>query len=324
MWPLPISKLECYLAFVILFLLSQSTPSLAQSDSTTDSSTGTDGKFNFLGYTPSNTLTGIAFVLILGNALCQTYLMWKRGGKFMLAMLIAEYTFAIGFAARFALHSNPFSKGTYIIENLLVLLSPCGFIAANYMLLGRLATLLQCSQYLLVPARRITLVFVLSDVFTFLMQSTGGSLQIIDNESTRNLGSHVFLGGLILQLISFVFFTFCFVKLLLSVHNLQPQIWNRDAIRTEWYNDWRSLAFALSVSCAGIIVRSVYRTIEASQGFGGKFATTESLFYALDTLPLFIAIAIFTPFWPGRYIPGKVLQDWEGLNRYGNISMTDV
>lgn len=50
-------------------------------------------------------------------------------------------------------------------------------------------------------------------------------------------------------------------------------------------------------------IRSIYRTIELSQGYHGKLATTESFFYGLDTLPLFIAIAIYIPFWPGRYIP---------------------
>lgn len=53
----------------------------------------------------------------------------------------------------------------------------------------------------------------------------------------------------------------------------------------------------------GIQIRSVYRTIELSQGFGGHLATVEGLFYGLDTLPLFLAFAIYVPFWPGRFIP---------------------
>jgi hypothetical protein len=49
-------------------------------------------------------------------------------------------------------------------------------------------------------------------------------------------------------------------------------------------------------------VRSIYRTVELSEGFAGHLATVEAYFYGLDTLPLFIAIAIFLPFWPGRFI----------------------
>jgi hypothetical protein len=39
-----------------------------------------------------------------------------------------------------------------------------------------------------------------------------------------------------------------------------------------------------------------------SEGYAGPLATSEKHFYGLDTLPLFIAIAIYVPFWPGRYI----------------------
>ena len=38
------------------------------------------------------------------------------------------------------------------------------------------------------------------------------------------------------------------------------------------------------------------------QGYKGTLSTTESLFYLLDTLPLFIAVATYVVFWPGHYI----------------------
>ena len=50
-------------------------------------------------------------------------------------------------------------------------------------------------------------------------------------------------------------------------------------------------------------VRCVYRVIELSQGYHGHLATTEVYFYALDSLPLFVAVAVYTPFWPGRMMP---------------------
>ena len=46
-------------------------------------------------------------------------------------------------------------------------------------------------------------------------------------------------------------------------------------------------------------IRSVYCTIELSQGFEGHLATVEPFFYGFDTLPLF---AIYVPFRPGRFI----------------------
>jgi hypothetical protein len=52
-----------------------------------------------------------------------------------------------------------------------------------------------------------------------------------------------------------------------------------------------------------------------SQGFKGPIAQNEGLFYGLDTLPLFIAFAIYTFFWPGQFIPRQLpTRDGEVLD----------
>lgn len=43
--------------------------------------------------------------------------------------------------------------------------------------------------------------------------------------------------------------------------------------------------------------------VELSEGFQGPLTRSEPFFYGLDTLPLFIAIVVYLPFWPGRFIP---------------------
>lgn len=55
-------------------------------------------------------------------------------------------------------------------------------------------------------------------------------------------------------------------------------------------------------------VRCVFRTVELSEGFQGHLTTTESYFYALDVLPLLIALVIYIPFWPGRFIPNDLVM----------------
>ncbi|EIN10469.1 RTA1-like protein [Punctularia strigosozonata HHB-11173 SS5] len=259
--------------------------------------------YNPLRYIASNVLTAIAFSLIVLCALIQTYWMRRWGARWMSAMVIGEYCFAVGLACRFGLHEHPESKGIYIAEYLFVVLSPCAFIAADYVLLGRIARHLNANQYLAVPPRRITLIFVCSDVTTFLIQAAGGSLAISANHpELQKAGSHIVLVGLALQLASFAFFTCVHLLFLYRVHKHDPEVWIRDAGR-KWYHDWRTLAAALSLSCVGILIRSTYRTIELSQGFDGKLSTTESYFYGLDTLPLAVAVFVYIPFWPGRFIP---------------------
>ncbi|KAH7914178.1 RTA1 like protein-domain-containing protein [Hygrophoropsis aurantiaca] len=264
-----------------------------------------DDMYNPLRYIASNILTGIAFGLVLLIALTQTYWVKRYGAKWMLAMVIGEYTYIAGFGCRFGLHYHPDSEGIYIAEYLFIVLSPCAFIAANYVLLGRLSGYLGTTDHVLLPARRLTIIFVSSDITTFLIQAAGGSLTVSHNPTMALTGSHIFLAGLVLQLASFLIFSCIYTRFLYRVYTLDREVWTMHS-ELPWYRSWKTLAAALAVSCFGILIRSGYRVAELSQGFQGYLATTEAFFYALDTLPLVIAISVYVPFWPGRFIPREI------------------
>ncbi|KAI9574466.1 RTA1-domain-containing protein [Boletus coccyginus] len=256
---------------------------------------------NPLKYIASNTLTAIAFALAILVAHIQAFYTFRYGGKYMLAMVIGGFTYASGFGCRFLLHNQPDSEGIYIAQNTFIVLSPCAFIAANYVLFGRVARHLSCPTHVLLPVQKLTLVFVSSDITTFLIQVMGAGLTVSHNQTQQQLGSHIFLAGLALQLVSFTLFSGIYIRFLYRVYTLEHNIWERDKGQP-WSRDWRTLAAALAISCIGILVRSCYRVAELSQGFQGYLATTEAFFYALDTLPLIIAISVYALFWPGWII----------------------
>jgi len=256
---------------------------------------------NPLKYIPNNLLTGIAFGIMMLIFVFQSLFMWKQGGRYMLPMVIGELAYGIGFLFRFGLHSNPDSRGLFIGEYLLIVLAPCGFIAALYAILGRLAGMLQCPQFLWIRPSRITMVFVISDVITFLIQATGGAISVGNDPSKIKLGSNIFLLGLALQLASFLFFCVVFSRFILGIRKHEPLVWRRDSGRS-LVNDWRILALALTISCVGITIRTIYRIIEGAQHNQGKLSTVEVYFYILDTLPLLITTGLYVPFWPGRFI----------------------
>jgi len=258
--------------------------------------------YNPLKYIASNVLTGIAFGLVLVVGIIQTWLIKRFGAKWMMSMTIGAYFFALGLSFRFGLHLHPQSKGIYIVEYMFVVLSPCAFIAADYILLGRIAKHLNADKHLLVRSRRITIVFVTSDITTFLIQACGGGLTASANQPTKALaGSRIFLAGLVAQLLSFLSFTYIYVVFLYRVWRHEREIWVMDNNK-KWYKSWLALASALFISCIGILIRSGYRVAELSEGFDGPLTTSQALFYGVDTLPLFVAIAIYIPFWPGRFI----------------------
>lgn len=63
----------------------------------------------------------------------------------------------------------------------------------------------------------------------------------------------MFLGALVAQLISFLIFTTVFLRFMRRVHKFEREAWTLHR-ENRWYNDWRTLAAALGVSCVGIIV----------------------------------------------------------------------
>ncbi|KAI0342093.1 RTA1-domain-containing protein [Trametopsis cervina] len=260
---------------------------------------------NPLKYLTTNSLTTVGVVLMVAMFVTHTVFLIKSKAKYMLVLVIAEACYGIGIATRYGLHYLPDNIILYSASTLFTTLSPCGFIAAEYVILGRLVQWLKAEKHLLIRPSRVTAVFVCSDVITFLVQGSGGGISASarENVSMAQLGSHVFFAGLILQLISFSLFTVMLIVFLLRMRTKERATWSRDAdYGLPWHKDWRSFAFAMFFSCIGVLVRSVYRTIELSQGYTGHLTTTEIYFWVLDFIPLYVALLAYVPFWPGRFI----------------------
>jgi RTA1 like protein len=64
----------------------------------------------------------------------------------------------------------------YIMQSLLILLAPALFAASIYMVLARIINLVDGEALSIIKVKFVTKVFVLGDVLSFLVQSTGWSL----------------------------------------------------------------------------------------------------------------------------------------------------
>jgi hypothetical protein len=72
-----------------------------------------------------------------------------------------------------------------------------------------------------------------------------------------------------------------------------------------------SLARRSPLLCALLQVRSVFRMIEAGQGFRGYLSVHEVYFMAFDALPLAISCGVFVAVWPERHLPNT---RWDALS----------
>jgi hypothetical protein len=139
-----------------------------------------------------------------------------------------------------------------------------------------------------------------------------------------NTGEHIAMGGLVLQLVSFGFFTAVAARFHSKMKRSQrrPGSMVDDRVR-----EWRPLLFCLYGSCILIMIRmyhllshspfilviigsasSVYRVVEFSQGFDGYLASHEVYFYVLEAVRMMPPFILFNVFHPGRVVKGGFVK----------------
>ncbi|KAK9896050.1 hypothetical protein P389DRAFT_73817 [Cystobasidium minutum MCA 4210] len=297
-----------------------------------------DGKRVIGGYLVSLPLAIVALVLYALLSAVAWY-QWAtiKKQKFMLTLTIGSSTMALGYAIRAALHSNYDSVGVYAISTLFVLLSPCAFLALDYMLLSRLANHLGpdtvAKRCLPIRTNWIAKFFVTMDVVTFCIQGGGGGLQTSNDPDMANLGHKIALVGVIIQAVAFGVFSLILIWFGIRVRQLYPEKWHvrrqhGRAPLTRIFDktpihDWRILYTCMLLTCIAFITRSVFRAIEFAGGYDGYVQTTEAFFYTLDALPIFLGLLVFIAFYPPRFFMDRIFWDAPALSETSTSAPLD-
>lgn len=179
--------------------------------------------------------------------------------KYPEVTLISHQFETIGYAARAAAHNDTVSKTPYIIQSVLILIAPILFAASIYMILGRLIMRTDSATYSLVRANWVTKIFVTGDVFCFFIQSGGAGMlvQAKDKDGVKT-GENIILGGLILQILIFLFFV------------IIAGTWHRrmESRPTAASADipWQKMVRFLYAASAFITIRNMCRVVEYAMG----------------------------------------------------------
>ncbi|WWC58468.1 uncharacterized protein I303_101010 [Kwoniella dejecticola CBS 10117] len=250
---------------------------------------------NPLRYIPNKSINIAAAVLYFIVAAILTFHSFRQKANYFLCLVIGAWFEGLGLVLRVAFRKNPHSSGLYIVCYLFVVLSPCAFLAGDYILLGRLVSYLGKNEHLRpLKANWVSWTFIISDICTFLIQAAGGGLSISKNITTAQAGGNIFLAGIAAQLASFVLFSAMWIVFGVRAFKDDKELWNRPG--------WKSLYWAMGFTCICFIIRSIFRTVELSEGYIGYLATHERYYLGLDTLPLLLGIATYCYFWPGKYL----------------------
>lgn len=191
------------------------------------------------------------------------------------------------------INSNTFS---YIIMYCCIVLAPVGLALADYILVGRLIHKIG-RQYSIVHPKFVEFGFITSDILSIGVQSIGAGL--ITSGSLKNIpiGSHVLIGGLGINLVSFCFFGVITIHLHWSIYRRKPDYTGKER--------WVKMFYALYLSMILLIIRSIYRIVEFSTGFRGYLAIHEVYFYVFECLLIIFAFGLFLPLHPGIWLQGE-------------------
>ncbi|KAM0755959.1 hypothetical protein T439DRAFT_362017 [Meredithblackwellia eburnea MCA 4105] len=284
------------------------------------------------GFVPVKWVAALAAALYGISTLVQWFRLFKSGRKFMLTLTIGMTCMTAGLALRIYYAENLYTLSAYIPTTMFTLLSPCAFLAMDYVLLNRLAMTVgqtAADDCLIIPARRIVKIFIWSDVITFLLQMGGGGLSAANNENMAKIAKYVTLIGLGVQLASFFLFTATLLLFGYKIRSKYPALWEGDRYNRVYESQpkkhWRPLFYVMCLTCVGILVRSFFRIAEYAGEYRGYLATHEGYFYLLDSLPLWISMSLFCYFWPPLYVS----NDWstytmDSDSERANIKMQHV
>ena len=209
----------------------------------------------------------------------------------------------IGYIGRAAASNATDQLGPYIIQSVLLLVPPSLFAASIYMTLGRIIrglgpTAESCS---LIGVNWLTRFFVLGDAFAFLVQATGAGMAA-SGDTMAEMGEHVVVGGLVIQVLFFGLFVAAAVVFQLR---FQAMIGPGGA---EPAMAWRGMMNMLYGASVLILARCVFRIVEYAMGMEAYLLTHEWTLYVFDGLLMVAVMVIFYWWYPseiGRYQRSK-------------------
>jgi hypothetical protein len=197
-----------------------------------------------------------------------------------------------------------------IAQQLLILLAPLWINAFVYMVLGRMVHFfLTDDKAFGLKAKRITLIFVLCDISTFLVQGAGGSMTTSTNPpSTQRTGLHVYMDGVGMQILTIcIFLTIC-MRFQVKVHRQEQSALSAgQGIHLTDFNSpihARHLLYLVYTVLGLIVFRNIYRLIEFSSGVYSNITEHEWYAYVFDAVPMFFALVAFNILHPGRILRG--------------------
>ena len=270
-----------------------------------------DEHYELYKYAPSLALALTFLALFLLSTLLHTYQLLRTRVWYLLPLLIGGFCEWIGYIGRAvsARETSPsYTLGPYIIQSLLLLIAPIFFAASIYMELGHIILLANGEAHSPIRKRFLTVTFVMGDVFSFMVQSTGAGILTKKGEAhAAATGKWIIIGGLAIQLLFFgVFMVVGMV--------FHTRVNRNPTGRSESPNvPWRKHMWTLYATSLLIMIRSVFRLVEYVQGTEGYLMRNEVWLYVFDAVLMLLTMVALNVVHPSEVkglLRGRKAMRW--------------
>ncbi|CEL63485.1 putative protein C17G6,02c OS=Schizosaccharomyces pombe (strain 972 / ATCC 24843) GN=SPAC17G6.02c PE=4 SV=1 [Rhizoctonia solani AG-1 IB] len=220
----------------------------------------------------------------------------------------------LGWAGRYWGHVNPHNGDAFMMQITTTIIAPSFMTAAMFLILPKIINELGM-EYSRMPPRLYSIIFITADVTALVIQAAGGAMaSIADTLDGAERGGQIMLGGIVIQLVAVVLYTLLGLEFVVRFTYDQPARPNLGS-EPRKYAGWASVSRKIVWMLAGlgiatlfIIIRSIYRTIELTDGWNGTIISTEKWFNWFDGAPIAVAMIAFNVFHPG-YLLGNLETD---------------
>lgn len=263
-------------------------------------------------YSPSLALAACFTALFALSTALHTFQLTRTRALYLLPLTIGGLFETVGYTGRVisSTETTPnFSLPPYILQAILILIAPALFAASIYMILGYIIQATGGERHALIQAKFLTKIFVIGDVFSFLVQSTGAGLLTKKDPDAPKTGRWIIIGGLVIQLLFFGWFMVVSVVFYLR-YGKESATAGTAAASSERQEakksvPWRLHMWALFVASGLIMVRSVFRVVEYVQGDQGYLLSHELYLYVFDAALMIAVLVVFNVIHPSR-ITGRL------------------
>ncbi|KAL1582323.1 hypothetical protein WHR41_08984 [Cladosporium halotolerans] len=275
--------------------------------------------FKLYRYNPSLPAAIVAVIVFGILTALHGWLLKKARAYYFTPFLIGGIFQTVGYCGRIWSHFNQDAIGGFVMQAILILVSPALFAASIYMILGRLIRALGAEHLSLIPNKWVTKIFVTGDVIAFSLQAAGGGIQSSGTLDMYELGEKIIIAGLFVQIAIFGFF----VATSVLFHTRMQKSPTSQSLRGRV--PWKRHLYVLYTTSTLILIRSIFRVVEYLQGNDGYLISHEVFIYIMDALLMAAVMVIFATWYIGDLEPRRWKNNVDSSSRESaDVAMVDT